>query len=121
MLLLADIRKSRGYSQTELAKLLEVSKSTIVNWEVGHADMKADALWRACEALGCTPNDMLGWYDDHDRDIKSELPSITYAVVELMDKCTPERKAQVYSYAADCAALSKNGAVAQGGAIPAVA
>lgn len=113
------MRAAAGYSQNEFAELLGVSAKTLWTWEKDIDGMRIDVLRRVCELLKCTPNELIGWYDDHDRDIKSELPSITYAVVELMDECTPERKAQVYSYAADCAALSKNGA--QGAAVSQVA
>ena len=66
---LAEMRKRAGVSQIELAKHVEKSDRTIQSWEAGKASPPADVVWEMCEFLGCDPNTLLGWYDEHPEDM----------------------------------------------------
>lgn len=51
---IAKIRISRTMSQKQVAKLLNVSRSTVAMWETGKAAPTADKLPRIAEALKCS-------------------------------------------------------------------
>lgn len=65
---LMKLRKAAGYSnRDEFAEKIGVNKYTYRSWESGAAMMNAEQLWTCAKALGCSPNDILGWnvVDDH--------------------------------------------------------
>ena len=69
---LMSLRKAAGYSnRDEFAKILGVNKYTYRSWESGAAMMNAEQIWNCAVALGCTPNDILGW-DDGNQGGSSE-------------------------------------------------
>lgn len=53
-------RKARGLNQAELARRLDVSRSTILTWEKGGPGPKLDDLPRIARELGVTVADLLG-------------------------------------------------------------
>ncbi len=62
--LAANIRGMRGkadISQVLLADMVGVNVTTIVKYEDGTMTPGTDKLFAMAEALGCTPNDLLGW------------------------------------------------------------
>lgn len=62
--LAANIRGMRGkadITQGRLAELVGVNITTIVKYEDGTTVPGNDKLFAMAEALGCTPNDLLGW------------------------------------------------------------
>lgn len=60
-----EIRKSSRISQTDLASRIGVSLRTVGAWERGETIPDAEQVWNCAEALGCTPNDILGWSESH--------------------------------------------------------
>lgn len=56
-------RKKARLTQQEAADAAGVSASTWRGWEAGRSVPRADALLRAAEALGVSPNDLFGWAD----------------------------------------------------------
>ena len=64
---LKSLRKAAGMTQGELAQRLGVDISTIGNWERGKTQMDVVQLCAVVDLLGCTPNDLLGWWEDHPR------------------------------------------------------
>lgn len=107
---LMKLRKAAGYSnRDEFAKKIGVNKYTYRSWESGSAMMNAEQVWNCAVALGCTPNDILGWYETHPRE---ESFSDTYEQ-ELMDcyrSSTVDRKERILDTARDAAAMSKDAA-----------
>ena len=71
------LRKAAGYSnRDDFAKKIGVNKYTYRSWESGEAMMSAEQVWNCAVALGCTPNDILGWYEDHPReDVRQRIAS----------------------------------------------
>lgn len=65
---LKPLRKKRRITQQALADKLKVDIGTVGNWERGKTMMSIEQLCNCCEALGCTPNDMTGWYLEHPSD-----------------------------------------------------
>lgn len=48
---LAEYRKSKGYSQDQLAKLIGVTTATIQNWENGRGMGSVERIIKLCAAL----------------------------------------------------------------------
>lgn len=67
-LLLKELRKQKGITQEELAKGVGQSKRVVGSWERLETQISLDDACRVCDALGCTPNDLCGWYIDHPED-----------------------------------------------------
>ncbi len=65
--LLQEVRKSRGLSQNELARLTRMSPQNIQKIEQGEAkSMTFKTLTRFCQVLKCQPGDLLIYEDDPD-------------------------------------------------------
>ena len=60
------MRKRAGMTQADLADAMGINISTIGNWEREITTPDAEQLWNCAVALGCTPNDLLGWSSDGD-------------------------------------------------------
>lgn len=58
---LAQLRRARGLTQSEIAYDLGVSKATYSSWESGRIELGAARLVALAERLCCTPNDILGY------------------------------------------------------------
>ena len=94
---LKTIRKRKKITQKELAASLSVDLKTVGNWERGETMMSIEQLCNCCVALGCTPNDMTGWYIDHPEDMPSPLDTRAgdprrSAMVEAYDTLTDDGK-----------------------------
>lgn len=50
---LAGARVTAGLSQREVCEAINVSKSTLVNWEKGHTVPKMDQVMKLCELYKC--------------------------------------------------------------------
>ena len=59
---LKALRKQKHMTQQALADQLGIDIGTVGNWERGRTMMSIEQLCNCCEALGCTPNEMTGWY-----------------------------------------------------------
>lgn len=109
---LMKLRKKAGYSnRDEFAKKIEVNKYTYRSWESGAAMMNAEQVWNCAVALGCTPNDILGWYDDHPReDNGGSLSSVEREIVGCYRESTPQWRQNIAMTARAAAGESKEAA-----------
>lgn len=78
-----ELRSIAGVTQKQLADCLSVDLKTIGNWERGKSSISLEDACRVCDVLGCTPNDLCGWYDDHPEDRPSA--SVTRDEATLLD------------------------------------
>ena len=104
-----ELRKKLHISQSEFAEKVGASLRTVSSWERGETIPDAEKVWNCAVALGCTPNDILGWYETHPRE---ESFSDTYEQ-ELMNcyrTSTKDRKERTLDTARDAAAMSKDAA-----------
>ena len=62
------MRKKAGMTQADLAEAMGVNLSTVGNWEREITVPDAEQIWNCAVALGCTPNDLLGWEPDDSRE-----------------------------------------------------
>ena len=107
---LMTLRKAAGYSnRDEFAKKLGVNKYTYRSWESGAAMMNAEQIWNCAEALGCTPNDILGWYEEHPKDKPdaSKQDPFVKELVACYRASTPDRQDRILDTARDAAGMSK--------------
>lgn len=107
---LMRLRKAAGYSnRDDFADKIGVNKYTYRSWESGAAMMNAEQVWNCAVALGCTPNDVLGWYESHPKEESLTNPYEQ----ELMDcyrSSTVDKKERILDTARDAAAMSKDAA-----------
>ncbi len=93
---LKELRNESGITQKDLASMLSVDLKTVGNWEGGKTALKLDDACRICDALGCTPNDLCGWYDDHPRESAQEpLPPEEAELMRNYRSCTPQWRANI--------------------------
>lgn len=78
-----EMRSVAGMTQKQLADRLSVDLKTIGNWERGKSSISLEDACRVCDVLGCTPNDLCGWYDEHPNDRPSS--SVTRDEAALID------------------------------------
>ena len=67
-------RLSKGLSAVALAEKAKVAKSSISEWEKGKTQPSADALFRMCDALGISPNELIN---------KEEKPMLPENIVPI--------------------------------------
>ena len=60
-LMLKELRKQAGYSQKELAEKLGVDWRTYGSWERQERALNLKQACSICNALDCTPHDLVGW------------------------------------------------------------
>lgn len=60
MMRVKELRKSRGFSQSELANKLGVSRTTVTMWESSGQCPRLETAVRVASVLGCTIDDLLG-------------------------------------------------------------
>ena len=106
---LKRMRKLADVTQKELAAALDVNLSTIGNWERGVTYPDAEQIWNCAEILGCTPNDILGWYETHPNNAEINDPYEKELVCCYRDSTT-QRKASILQTARDAAGMSRDSA-----------
>ena len=102
-----QLRKKSHISQTELANSIGVSLRTVGSWERGESLPNAEQVWNCAVSLGCSPNDICGWYIDHPED--RPAPPGDPGAAQLLGcyrSCTPERQDALLNLARDSALLS---------------
>lgn len=57
------LRELNGLTQREVAERIGRGQAFVVCVEHGNSLVSLPILLRLCHALGCTPNDLLGWPD----------------------------------------------------------
>lgn len=65
-------RKAAGLTQRELAARLDVSNTSISNWEKGLSRPDADMIQKLCAVLGLQPNDFYGTQSAGSRQTVSD-------------------------------------------------
>lgn len=65
-----EIKKFRemlGINQIELSRRTGITPATISRYESGQREPYGKSLIKLAKALKVTPNDILGWKDEHSR------------------------------------------------------
>ena len=98
-----EMRKKAGMTQGELADATGVNIGTIGNWEREITTPDVEQIWNCCVALGCTPNDILGW-DEEDAETDTPMTDTERDVLEDFRQSSPawqQNIAQTARLAAD--------------------
>src|SRR5690606_7722495 len=74
---IAELRKKKGLSQTELAKILGVARSTVGMWETGDREPDAETFNRLAGLFHVPVDYLLGRTDDPTPLNKGSLPPLT--------------------------------------------
>lgn len=107
-LAIQQLRKKLHISQTEFAERVGVSLRTVGSWERGESVPNADQVWNCAVALGCTPNDILGWHEDRAHEKSSErLTSEEREIVGCYRESTPQWRQNIAMTARAAAGESK--------------
>ena len=78
-----DLRQSRGLTLEQVADVVGVGKSTVRKWETGMiANMKRDKIASLANALGTTPEYLMGWTTE--KISPNEDESLTEGEKELL-------------------------------------
>ena len=77
MIRIKELRVERGMKQTDLAELLNVSRGTVSNYELGVHTMDVDVIRQLCEIFGVTADYLLGFSSVRS----SSIPEADYALV----------------------------------------
>lgn len=103
---LKELRQRTTLNQEDMAPLLGISLSTYRTWEQGVARITLENAVRICEILGCTPNDLCGWYDAHPREGEPDQKTPEGELLACYRASTPERRERLLETARDSALLS---------------
>jgi len=100
------MRKRANMTQGELAAAIGVNLSTVGNWERNITCPDAEQVWNCAVALGCTPNDILGW-NEQPPDNGESLDSQEREIVSNYRQSTPQWKQNIQMTARAAAGESK--------------
>lgn len=53
------MRVNRGLTQEQIAKMLGVTKATVINWEKGKSIIDASSFLTLCSIYGCSADDII--------------------------------------------------------------
>jgi transcriptional regulator with XRE-family HTH domain len=71
---LASIRKSCGFTQSQIAERIGVTQWVITSYEIGRAGISADVLARLCSVLKCSADTIIGLRQDSN----AEIPNLRF-------------------------------------------
>lgn len=57
---LKEARKAKGYTQTEIAKLMEIPQQNWQRYESGKLDLKMSTIYRICKTLNISSDWLIG-------------------------------------------------------------
>lgn len=105
---LKAIRTDRGFTQRRVAEALGVKLSTYRTWEQGTVKLTLENACSISQLIGCTPNDLCGWYEDHPREDGGErLTSEEREIVGCYRESTPQWRQNIAMTARAAAGESK--------------
>lgn len=82
-LMLKEIRKSRGLTQTELAAKLGVTKQIVSNWEREITPITLGSAKEITKVLNCTLDELAGWeVTEQQRDNEKQIEAL---IAQLKD------------------------------------
>ena len=62
---LKTLRKAKGYTQTQVARYLQVGSSTVCRWELGTTCPDLCQMVKMCLIFGCSPSQLLDDSEEH--------------------------------------------------------
>ena len=95
-----QLREARGITQSQLSDRMNVSRSTIANWETGTRLPDLLMLSRLAECLGVNPTDLMEYMQDSQEVpvviIVEDMPLILSSSQRILSAAMPE--AEIYGF-----------------------
>lgn len=80
------LRKTRGYTQTQLSQFMHIGSGTVCRWELGASKPDLYQILTLCRVLGCSPAQ---FFDDmHSKIPVFECNGNLYASKDISDELT---------------------------------
>ncbi|CEH32383.1 helix-turn-helix domain-containing protein [Aneurinibacillus migulanus] len=90
---LRQARKAKGYTQEDLAKLVNTKKTTISNYETEYSSPSNEMLIDLANVLGTTTDYLLGrTANPSPKEAEKEMSLFFYDDLEGYDELSPEEK-----------------------------
>ena len=81
-----SLREEKGMTLEELGNIVGVGKSTVRKWETGMiANMKRDKIAALAKALRTTPEYLMGWEEEKQKNLPQEKLKLTEGEKMLLD------------------------------------
>ncbi len=92
--IIANKRNELGLTLEDVAKICNVSISTVKRWESGEiVDIKRDKVVKLAQALHTTPAYIMGW-EDEDKT-KDEIDREAQEMLDAYKRASPEIRAAI--------------------------
>lgn len=92
--IIANKRNELGLTLEDVAKICNVSISTVKRWESGEiVDIKRDKVVKLAQALHTTPAYIMGW-EDEDKT-KEEIDRENQEILDAYNRASPEIQAAI--------------------------
>lgn len=92
--IIANKRTELGLTLEDVAKICNVSISTVKRWESGEiVDIKRDKVVKLAQALHTTPAYIMGW-EDEDKT-KEEIDRENQEILDAYNRASPEIRAAI--------------------------
>lgn len=85
---LVNIRKSNNIKQIDLAKKLNITEATYINYEKGHRPIPSDVLLQICTLFEVTPNDIFDYKRENEEYILTPRESFSLMIDGKLIKST---------------------------------
>ena len=92
--IIANKRNELGLTLEDVAKICNVSISTVKRWESGEiVDIKRDKVVKLAQAVHTTPAYIMGW-DEEDKT-KEEIDRENQEILDAYNRASPEIQAAI--------------------------
>ena len=92
--IIANKRNELGLTLEDVAKICNVSISTVKRWESGEiVDIKRDKVVKLAQALHTTPAYIMGW-EEEDKT-KEEIDRENQEILDAYNRASPEIRAAI--------------------------
>lgn len=95
---LKELRKENGLTQTEFARVFNISAGTIGNWESGTRTPDTDMLKRIADFFNTSIDYLLGRDDNRFSFAGSQLKDEEFALIGEVRDLTPEEQKRVLDF-----------------------
>lgn len=109
---LKELRKAAGFqTQKAIADAIGIKERKYASWEREEVALSLEDACVLSVVIGCTPNDLCGWYEDHPKPVgDGSLESEEREIIGCYRKSTPQWKQNIAMTARAAAGESKEDA-----------
>ena len=98
---IASLRKERGMTQAELAKILNVTTQAVSKWECGKGSPQASLIVPLADALGVSPSEILSAHKEnvYSPEVKAEVVEETFLNYSRLNKQEKKKRTKKTQFA----------------------